>query len=84
MAYQIFLKKSAEKELAVLPDKIHDRIVAGIISLAGDPRPKKAKKLQGREGYRIRIGDYRILYMVYDKEQKVEVFSIAHRRDVYR
>lgn len=51
MAYQIFLKKSAEKELAVLPDKIHDRIVAGIISLAGDPRPKKAKKLQGREGY---------------------------------
>lgn len=84
MAYQIFLKKSAEKELASLPDKIHDRIVAGIISLADHPRPKKARKLQGREGYRIRIGDYRILYTIEDKVQKVEVFSIAHRRDVYR
>lgn len=53
--YQIYLKKSAEKELESLPGNIHDRIVQRLLSLKHDPRAHNAKKLRGREGYRIRV-----------------------------
>ena len=84
MPYIVSLKRSAEKELEHLPNKIHDRIVNHLISQKENPRPNKAKKLHGREGYRIRVGDYRILYVIDDKEKKVEALSFAHRREVYR
>jgi mRNA interferase RelE/StbE len=84
MAYVVNLKRSAEKELERLPAKMHDRIVGNLISLKGNPRPIGAKALRGREGYRIRIGNYRVLYVIDDEEKKVEVFSIAHRKEVYR
>lgn len=83
MSYVIFLKRSAEKDLNHLPTRIHDRIVEHLISLKEDPRPIGVKKLRGREGYRIRVGDYRILYSIDDLKKKVEVLSIAHRREVY-
>jgi mRNA-degrading endonuclease RelE of RelBE toxin-antitoxin system len=57
MAYQIFLKKSAEKELESLKEKIHDRIVGQLLSLKENPRPNNVKKLRDREGFRIRVGD---------------------------
>ena len=84
MAYVVSLKRSAEKELERLSTKTHDKIVARIISLKEDPRPSGARKLHRREGYRIRVGDYRILYIVDDAKKKVEVFSVAHRKEVYR
>jgi mRNA interferase RelE/StbE len=84
MAYIILLKKSAEKELERLPTKTHDKVVECLVSLKEEPRPSGVKKLHGREGYRIRAGDYRILYIVDDAGKKVEVFSIAHRREVYQ
>lgn len=84
MAYVVSLKRSAEKELERLPTKIHDRIIGHLISLKEIPRPVGAKTLRGREGYRIRIGDYRVLYVIDDSERRVEVFSIAHRKEVYR
>ncbi len=84
MAYTVFLKSSAEKELERFPTRIHDKIVERLISLKEDPRPSGAKKLRGREGYKIRVGNYRILYVINDAEKKVEVFSIAHRKDAYR
>ncbi len=84
MSYTVSLKRSAEKELKRLPVKIHDRIVNLLISLKENPIPKGVKKLSGREGYRIRVGDYRILYVINHLEKKVEVFSIAHRREAYR
>lgn len=84
MAYVVSLKRSAEKELERLPAKIHDKIVERLVSLKVEPRPTGVKHLQGREGYRLRVGDYRILYVVDDAARKVEVFSVAHRRDVYR
>ncbi len=84
MAYVISLKRSAEKELERFSIKIQDRIVECLISLKDDPRPTGAKKLHGREGYRIRVGEHRILYVVNDAEKRVEVFSIAHRREAYR
>lgn len=84
MAYKIFLKRSAEKELNNLPEKLHDRIVKRLYSLQVTPRPNNAKKLRGREGYRIRVGDYRVLYVVDEKQKRIEVYSVAHRKDVYR
>lgn len=83
MSYVIFLKRSAEKDLNRLPTRIHDRIVEHLISLKEDPRPIGVKKLRGREGYRIRVGDYRILYSIDDLKKKAEVLSIANRREVY-
>jgi mRNA interferase RelE/StbE len=61
MTYTVNLKRSAEKELVCLPPKIHNKIVDRRISLKADPRPNTVKKLHGREGYRIRVSDYRIL-----------------------
>lgn len=84
MPYLVKLKRSAEKELEHLPEKIHDRIVAALIALKNNPLPVGAKKLHGREGYRIRVGDYKILYVVDDSKQKIEVFSVAHRHEVYK
>ncbi len=84
MAYEVFLKRSAEQELRGLPARIHDGVVGALISLKENPRPEGVKKLRGREGYRIRVGDYRILYLVDDRERIIEVFSVAHRKEVYR
>jgi mRNA interferase RelE/StbE len=84
MAYNIFLKRSAEKDLDCLPQKIHTRIVNFLISLKENPLPQGVKKLHGREGYRIRVGNYRILFFIDNAEKKVEIVSIAHRKEVYR
>jgi len=83
-AYDVFLKRPAEKELKRLPDDLHDRIVAILQSLKENPRPVGIKKLSGRDGYRIRVGDYRVLFVIDDDNKKVEVYAIRHRRDVYR
>jgi len=58
--------------------------VAMLISLKENPRPLGVKKLKGQEGYRIRLGNYRILYLVDDREKKIEIFSIARRKEIYR
>ena len=84
MPYSVLLKRSAEKELDKLPRGIYDRIIGHLLTLRDTPRPPGARKLVGREGYRLRVGDHRILYEIDDPKQQVEVFSIAHRREVYR
>jgi mRNA interferase RelE/StbE len=84
MSYVVKLKRSAEKELDRLPVKTHKRIVKVLLSLKEDPIPHGAKKLHGRDDYRIRVGNYRILYMIDESDKKVEVLSVAHRKEVYR
>lgn len=84
MAYAVFLKRTAEKELEQLSRRIHDKIVDQLLSLQHALRPAGAKKLHGREGYRIRVGDYWVLYVISDRERTVEVVSVAHRKEVYR
>lgn len=84
MQYKVYLKKSAERELNRIPDKIHDKIVEHLLSLQENPRPNSSKKLHGQEGYRIRIGDYRILYIIEEIKNKIEIYSIVHRKDAYR
>ena len=83
-SYSLEIKRSAAKELAQVPPKDRGRIVARIQALADDPRPVGAEKLSGQERYRVRQGDYRILYEIEDQVLRIMVVKIGHRRDVYR
>ena len=86
MPYAILIKASAAKELdAIGSAPMRRRIVELIQSLATDPRPPACKKLAGRDGaFRVRAGDYRVVYTVNDREIVVEVVKIGHRREIYR
>lgn len=83
-SYSLEIKRSAAKELAALPKQDRTRIITRIHALAHEPRPPGSEKLSGQERYRIRQGDYRILYEIHDAVLIVMVVKIAHRRDVYR
>lgn len=83
MAYAVFLKRTAKKELEQLPPRVHNKIVDQLLSLRDHPHPAGADKLHGREGYRIHIGDYLVLYVISNRERTVEVVSVAHRKEVY-
>ena len=83
-SYNVVITKSAAKELEGVPTKDRRRLVARIWALAEDPRPPGSEKLAGDEKYRVRQGDYRILYQIADADLIVTVVRIGHRRDVYR
>ncbi|MDP8939669.1 MAG: type II toxin-antitoxin system RelE/ParE family toxin [Actinomycetota bacterium] len=61
----------------------YERLMAAIRALVQDPRPPGVRKLSGRESYRVRVGDYRVIYLVDDEEQTLTVLGVGHRRDVY-
>lgn len=84
MKYEVRLSKRANRELALLEQSTRSRIVARLEELGDCPFPRGAIKLQGREGvYRVRVGDYRVLYEVFRKEGLVLVDKIDHRSGVY-
>ena len=82
--YEVFLRKSAAKELARVPKSDLRRIVSRIRLLSENPRPPGSEKLSGSERYRVRQGDFRIVYSIQDDERTVWVVKIGHRREVYR
>ncbi|HEC01898.1 MAG TPA: type II toxin-antitoxin system RelE/ParE family toxin [Phycisphaerales bacterium] len=82
--YRITIKKSAAKELEDIPRKNLRRIVKRIRALAEDPRPQGSQKLSGQEHFRVRQGDYRIVYSVDDEDSRIDIVKIGHRREVYR
>ena len=82
--YKITIKKSAAKELEDIPKKDLRKIIKRIQSLAQEPRPPGAQKLSRKQQYRVRQGDYRIVYSVNDKDLVVDIFKIGHRREIYR
>jgi len=82
--YEIRLHPEAVRGFRRLHGVMHDRIENAIGGLAADPRPRGAAKLAGKDDFRIRVGDYRIVYAVDDAERLVLVARIAHRREVYR
>jgi len=85
MAYRIEFTKSAEKELTRLPKADRRRVANKIDSLSQNPRPRNAKRLLAAEGlYRVRYGDYRIVYQIQGRVLTVVVVRIRHRKDVYR
>lgn len=83
-SYSLLIKPSAAKELDGLPLRDRRRVVSRIRALAAGPRPVGVEKLSGQEKYRIRQGDYRILYLIDDAEVSVTVVRIAHRSQAYR
>ncbi len=83
-SYSLHIKSSAAKELAHISGKDRARVIARIQALAEDARPAGAEKLSSQERYRIRQGDYRILYEIDDHRFRITVVKIGHRRDVYR
>ena len=83
-SYSLLIKPSAAKELEGLPLRDRKRVVSRIRSLAVEPRPAGAERLSGQEKYRVRQGDYRVLYLIDDAESSVVVVKVGHRRDVYR
>jgi mRNA interferase RelE/StbE len=83
-SYRIAFKQSVAKDLRQIPKKDIQRILKRIDSLKDDPRPTGVEKLSGDEKYRIRQGNYRILYMIEDEIITVTIVEVGHRRDVYR
>ncbi len=67
-----------------LPAEVFGRIRDAILRLERNPRPQGCKKLKGGDAYRLRVGTYRVLYTIDDRQHVVEVFAVGHRRDVYR
>jgi len=83
-SYRIVFKKSVAKDLRPIPKQDVQRILKRIDGLADDPRPARSEKLSGDEKYRIRQGNYRILYMIEDNIITVTIVKVGHRRNVYR
>jgi mRNA interferase RelE/StbE len=82
--YKVSLKKSAEKELRSIPSQDIGRIVEKIKHLEQQLRPHGCEKMEGGNRYRIRQGDWRVIYTINDSEKSVMVFKIGNRREVYR
>ncbi|MGA9059005.1 MAG: type II toxin-antitoxin system RelE/ParE family toxin [Terriglobia bacterium] len=83
--YAITFARSARKELESLDRPLVNRIFPVIESLAQNPRPAKCKKLSGVQNrWRIRIGDYRVVYQIFDDERVVDIVAVRHRREAYR
>jgi mRNA interferase RelE/StbE len=82
--YKVFFKKSVEKDLKTIPKRDLSKILEKIESLQVDPRPVGSEKLTGHERYRIRQGNYRIVYSIQDYELTVWVVKVGHRRDIYK
>ncbi len=83
-AYSLFLKESVRKDLESIPKNGLQRIMARIGALADDPRPAGCEMLSGQEKYRLRQGNYRIIYSIQDAELTIWVVKVGHRREVYR
>ncbi|HMG71896.1 MAG TPA: type II toxin-antitoxin system RelE/ParE family toxin [Pyrinomonadaceae bacterium] len=83
--YRVFLERAAERDLKQLSAKLHDRVIAAIQTLAKTPRPTGCRKLTGADNdWRIRVGEYRVIYEIADAVRVVRVNRVRHRREVYR
>lgn len=85
MKYKITFKKTASKEIDELPNKITALVMAAIFKLADVPRPQGCKKLKGKrqDFWRIRIGDYRVIYTIDEQIKIIDIQKVGHRQDVY-
>ncbi len=83
--YQVIVERSAEKDLKKLSSEVRPRAISAIRALAKNPRPSGSRKLAGTDNdWRIRVGDYRIVYEIADEVRIVRINRVRHRRDVYR
>jgi mRNA interferase RelE/StbE len=83
--YRVLLERAAEKDLSRLSTEIHARVIEAIQALATNPRPSGCRKLAGsNQDWRIRVGDYRVVYEIADEIRVVRISRVRHRREVYR
>ena len=82
--YTVELRRRVRQSLDKLPEKDHRVVITALESLEQEPRPRGVEKIRGTELWRIRKGDYRVIYYINDQEQTIAVVRIGHRRDVYR
>ncbi len=83
--YEVYLERSAENDIKRLPISIFHRIIPQIKTLAEDPRPSGCRKIAGsKNDWRVRIGDYRIIYEIDEKAKAVRIMRVRHRREAYR
>lgn len=83
MKYKVLIERKAQKKLSKIPDPYYSNIKISILDLGNAPRPEGCIKLKGRDGYRIRLADYRIIYDIQDNILLVEVIDLGHRKDIY-
>jgi mRNA interferase RelE/StbE len=83
MKYQVLITRNAQKELSLIQKEEALKIKDKILKVAEDPRLSGAKKLKGRAGWRVRMGNYRIIYEIDDVSKEVLILHIGHRRDIY-
>jgi mRNA interferase RelE/StbE len=84
MRFQIEILRSAQKSLSRIQSQDQDRIIEAIRSLADEPQPHGCKKLSGRDAWRIRIGNYRVIYEIRESKLVVLIVDIGHRKEIYR
>ena len=85
MAYSVELKPSAAKDLASLPKDVQRRLSRKIDSLSFNPRPPGCEKIKGEDDiFRVRLGDYRLVYLIFERRLLILIVKIGHRKDVYR
>jgi len=84
MIYKVNIRRKAQKQLAKIPANDYKKVKQAIMDLEHDPRPPGAQKLKGRPGWRIRQGDYRVIYEIQDDNLIVLVLEVGDRKDIYR
>ncbi len=84
MSYQVNLPKTVQKQLNILPQELKQRILKALVQLQEEPRPVNSLQMKGGQGFRLRIGDYRVLYDIDDGNKIVNLRRIGHRREIYR
>jgi mRNA interferase RelE/StbE len=84
VSWRVEVGRGAKKELARLPVAMQKRVARALLALEDNPFPSGCKKLKNRDGWRVRLGDYRILYFADKAARRIVVGVIGHRRDVYR
>jgi mRNA interferase RelE/StbE len=83
MAYSLNFTRQALKELEKINEPYYSNIKQAIAGLTVNPRPHGYKKLKGRDGYRIRVADYRIIYNIFDHKLIIDIIALGHRKDIY-
>lgn len=83
MAYELTFSKQAFKELSKINEPYYSNLKKAIYDLSENPKPIGCIKLKGRDGYRIRIANYRVIYDIYESELIIEIITVGHRKDIY-
>lgn len=81
---KIIIRRRAEKQLAKLPSPFRKKILEKILNLSTNPVPRQSIRLTNKDGYRMRIGVYRMIYEISKKNKEVSILSVQHRKDAYR